>query len=95
VRSVADRDYANKTELMQLFRGATVELDPDPAKLDEGARFPLRRPETLENPSTQPGLRDVRVAPIDIRTRPVDSDDYRRPFLGGQGRGTCLRDVAR
>jgi hypothetical protein len=78
-------DYAGEMELMRVFWDAAVELDPDAAKLDEGARFPLCRPEALEDLHRQAGLRDVQVAPIDIETGFVDFDDYWRPFLGGQG----------
>ena len=40
-------DYADKMELMRFFWDAAVELDPDAAKMDEGTRFPLCRPEPL------------------------------------------------
>lgn len=78
-------DYAGKMELMRLFWDAAVELDPDAATLDEGARFPLCRPEALRHLYTQAGLQDVQVTSIDTRTDFVDFDDYWRPFLGGQG----------
>ena len=78
-------DYAGTMELMRLFWDAAVELDPNAAKLDEGARFPLCRPEPLGHLYTHAGLTDIQVAPIDIQTDFVDFDDYWRPFLGGQG----------
>lgn len=78
-------DYAGKMELMRYFWDAAVELDPGAAKLDEGPRFPLCRPEALETLFSGAGLRDVEVKPIDIPTRFAGFDDYWRPFLGGQG----------
>jgi len=78
-------DYAGKMELMRLFWDAAAELDPAAAKLDEGTRFPLCRPEALEQLFGAAGLAEVAVQPIDIATRLADFDDYWQPFLGGQG----------
>ena len=78
-------DYAGKMELMRFFWDAAVELDPNATKLDEGARFPLCRPEALEKLFTSAGLEEVEVKPIDIPTPFANFDDYWQPFLGGQG----------
>jgi SAM-dependent methyltransferase len=78
-------DYAGKMELMRVFWDAAVELDPDAAKLDEGVRFPLCRPEALTKLLASAGLEEVEVTPIDIPTSFADFDDYWQPFLGGQG----------
>ena len=78
-------DYAGKMELMRFFWDAAVELDPDAAKLDEGVRFPLCRPDALETLFSGAGLGGVEVKPIDVPTPFADFDDYWRPFLGGQG----------
>jgi SAM-dependent methyltransferase len=78
-------DYAGKMELMRFFWDAAVELDPGAAKLDEGVRFPLCRPEALEMLFAGAGLAEVEVKPIDIPTRFENFDDYWQPFLGGQG----------
>lgn len=78
-------DYAGKMELMRFFWDAAAELDPDAAKLDEGARFPLCRPEALEELFASTGLEEVEVKPIDIPTPFANFDDYWQPFLGGQG----------
>jgi SAM-dependent methyltransferase len=78
-------DYAGKMELMRFFWDAAVELDPNTAKLDEGIRFPLCRPEALEKLFIDAGLEEVEVKPIDIPTPFVDFDEYWQPFLGGQG----------
>jgi len=78
-------DYAGKMELMRFFWDAAVELDPNAAKLDEGVRFPLCRPEALEELFTSTGQEKVEVKPIDIPTPFANFDDYWQPFLGGQG----------
>jgi len=78
-------DYAEGMEMMRYFWTAAAELDPAGAELDEGARFPLCRPEPLRQLWTDAGLVDVAVEPIDVPTRFADFDDYWRPFLGGQG----------
>lgn len=78
-------DYAGRMELMRIFWDAAVELDPVAARLDEGVRFPLCRPEALERLFTGAGLEDVEVKAIDITTQHPDFDDYWQPFLGGQG----------
>jgi SAM-dependent methyltransferase len=78
-------DYAGKMELMRYFWDAAVELDPQAAKLDEGVRFPLCRPEPLEKLFAGGGLQGVEVRAIDVPTVFANFDDYWRPFLGGQG----------
>lgn len=78
-------DYAGKMELMRLFWDAAVALDPAAAKMDEGIRFPLCRPESLTELFTNVGMLDTKVTAIDIATNFADFDDYWRPFLGGQG----------
>jgi SAM-dependent methyltransferase len=78
-------DYAGKMELMRFFWDAAAELDPGAARLDEGARFPLCRPDALESLFSGAGLKRAEVKSIDIATQFSDFDDYWRPFLGGQG----------
>lgn len=78
-------DYAGKMELMRYFWDAAVELDPGAATIDEGVRFPLCRPETLESLFASAGLEDIEVRAIDIPTLFTNFDDYWQPFLGGQG----------
>lgn len=78
-------DYAGKMELMRYFWDAAVELDPKAAKLDEGPRFPLCRPDALEKLFAESGLKGVAVRSIDVPTRFASFDDYWQPFLGGQG----------
>lgn len=78
-------DYAGKMELMRYFWNVAIELDPHAAKIDEGIRFPLCNPETLEELFTGAGLTSVEAKPIDVPTRFTNFDDYWQPFLGGQG----------
>jgi SAM-dependent methyltransferase len=78
-------DYAGRMELMRFFWDAALALDPDAVKLDEGVRFPLCRPEALEQLFAGAGLKNVEVNSIDIPTPFRDFDDYWQPFLGGQG----------
>ena len=78
-------DYSGKMEMMRHFWDAAVEIDPAAAKADEGARFPLCRPDALAELFAGAGLRGVEVTSIDITTAFASFDDYWRPFLGGQG----------
>jgi len=78
-------DYAGKMELMRYFWDAAVELNADAAKMDEGLRFPLCRPEPLSRLFESAGLRQVEVTALDIPTPFSSFDDYWQPFLGGQG----------
>lgn len=78
-------DYAGKMEFMRFFWDAAVEFDPEAVKLDEGVRFPMCRPEALEELFAGAGLQEVKVKPIDIATPFANFDDYWQPFLGGQG----------
>jgi len=78
-------DYAGKMEMLRAFWDAAVELNPDAASMDEGARFPLCRPEALTELFTRAGLQEVAVMAIDVPTHFATFDDYWRPFLGGQG----------
>jgi len=78
-------DYAGKMELMRVFWDAAVELYPSAAKLDEGVRFPLCRPQALGELFASVGLEEIDVGPIDVPTPFANFDDYWQPFLGGQG----------
>ena len=76
-------DYAGGMELIRYFWDAAAALDPTSAELDEGARFPLCRPERLEALWQEGGFGDVDVRAIDVPTVFADFDDYWTPFLGG------------
>jgi SAM-dependent methyltransferase len=76
-------DYLEGMQLMRYFWDAALELDPSAG--DEGRRFPLCRPQALQEAFTRAGLASVEVAPIVIDTPFANFDDYWSPFLGGQG----------
>jgi SAM-dependent methyltransferase len=78
-------DYGEGMGMLRHFWDAAAALDAAAAELDEGRRFPLCRPERLEQVWTDAGLADVTVDGIEIPTRFEDFDDYWTPFLGGQG----------
>ncbi|MDP4500400.1 class I SAM-dependent methyltransferase [Nonomuraea turcica] len=78
-------DYAEGMAMLRYFWDAATVLDPAAATLDEGARFPLCRPERLGELWTGTGLSSVAVEPIEVPTVFADFDDYWMPFLGGQG----------
>jgi SAM-dependent methyltransferase len=78
-------DYAEGMQLIRSFWDAAIELDPAARALDEGSRFPICRPEALEELFRSAGLRQVETASIVVPTPFEDFDDYWTPFLGGQG----------
>jgi SAM-dependent methyltransferase len=78
-------DYAGRMELIRRFWDAAAAVDPAAARLDEGRRFDLCRPDPLARLFQDAGLARVDVRPIEVPTRFRDFDDYWRPFLGGQG----------
>ena len=78
-------DYAEGMAMMRWFWEAAASLDPAAAELNEGARFPLCRPDGLRAAWTDAGLTAVEVRPIEVLTVFADFDDYWTPFLGGQG----------
>jgi ubiquinone/menaquinone biosynthesis C-methylase UbiE len=77
-------DYAGKMEMMRYFWDAAVALNPQAVEFDEGPRFPLCKPDALEELFRSAGFKDVEVRAIDAPTHFHDFDDYWSPFLGGQ-----------
>lgn len=78
-------DYADKMQLMRYFWDAAIALDPAVADLDESPRFPICKPDALQQLFENMGLKQVETRAIDIETHFKDFDDYWSPFLGGQG----------
>lgn len=78
-------DYAGRMELMRHFWDEAVKSDPAAAELDEGVRFKICQPESLEQLWREAGFIDVASRAIDVPTVFRDFDDYWTPFLGGQG----------
>jgi SAM-dependent methyltransferase len=78
-------DYAGEMQLMRHFWDAAITLDPAARRLDEGVRFPICKPEPLQQLFVAAGLAEVEVRAIDVPTHFRNFDDYWSPFLGGQG----------
>jgi SAM-dependent methyltransferase len=78
-------DYAEGMAITRYFWDAATYLDPAANELDEGRRFPLCRPEPLQELWAGAGLGAVEVRALVVPTVFADFDDYWRPFLGGQG----------
>ena len=78
-------DYAGEMQMMRVLWDGAVALDPAAAELDEGRRFPVCHPGTLEDLFVSIGLQAVTVRAIDVPTVFKDFDDYWQPFLSGQG----------
>jgi SAM-dependent methyltransferase len=78
-------DYAEGMELIRRFWDAAVALDPDAAELDEGERFPLCRPDPLQQLFAGAGAAEVEMRAIDVPTVFRNFEDLWSPFRGGQG----------
>jgi len=78
--------------MIRHFWDVALELNRGDAKLDQAERFPLCRPDPLEQLFRRAGLRSVMVRAIDVRTVFRDFEDYWTPFLGQQG--TAPTDLA-
>lgn len=78
-------DYGGGMEFLRRFWDAAASIDPAARGLDEGARFPVCRPDALTALFREGGLREVRCDRIEIQTEFADFEDYWRPLLGGTG----------
>jgi hypothetical protein len=78
-------DYAGKMESLRYFWDAATAMDLTARKLDEGARFPLCRPDALVALFQRGALEDVRCEALEIATQFASFDDYWQPMLGGTG----------
>lgn len=78
-------DYAEKMEIIRFFWDAAAAQDPAAARLDEGVRFPICRPDALKDLITRAGLQETAVTALDVPARFASFEDYWQPFLGGQG----------
>jgi len=78
-------DYSGEMQFLRRFWDAAFLIDESSAKLDEGKKFTIARPERLERAFGEAGFSEVTTWPIDIPTRFRDFDDYWLPFLGGTG----------
>ncbi len=78
-------DYAEGMRLIKYFWEAAAALDPAAAALDQGTRFQICRPDSLERLFEDAGLEEVESRPIEVPTVFADFEDLWSPFLGGQG----------
>jgi len=83
-------DYAEGMEFLRYFWDAAAAIDPKAAELDEGRRFPMCNPDSLESLLRAAGADSVRVGPVNVPTVFTSFDDYWRPFLGGTGPAPSL-----
>ena len=78
-------DYSGDMEVMRQFWDAAISVTPEDAKLDQGKRFPICRPEPLKELFHAVGLSKVAAQSIDIPAQFADFQDYWSPFLGKIG----------
>lgn len=76
-------DYADRMQMLRYFWDSAGALNPA-LDVDEGARFPICKPEPLRALFEEAGLTDVETRSIDVSTVFRDFDDYWTPFLSGQ-----------
>ncbi len=88
-------DYGDRMDFLRYFWQAAVDLDPGAAALDEGAVFPICRPDRLAAVFAAAGLQAVSVRAIDVPTVFADFNDFWEPFLGGRGpAGAYVRSLS-
>ncbi len=78
-------DYSEGMQVIRLFWDAAIALYPGATALDESNRFPLCRPEALEQLFRSAGAAQVRITSITIPMHFKNFEDLWSPFLGGQG----------
>jgi SAM-dependent methyltransferase len=78
-------DYAGRMEFLRCFWDSVRAVDPSAVELDEGRRFPICRPDTLESLFREAGLADVVSDSIEIPTRFSTFAEFWKPFMGGTG----------
>lgn len=87
-------DYADGMAVLRVFWDAATAADPGHAGHDEGARFPICRPDALRAAWTAAGLAEVSTAALEVGRRFASFDELWRPFVGGQGAaGGYLRQL--
>jgi SAM-dependent methyltransferase len=78
-------DYAGRMQMLRYFWNAASALDQAARDLDEGWRFSICNPNSLNYLFQHANLSQVEVRPIDIWAEFKSFDDFWSPFLGGQG----------
>ena len=70
---------------MRYFWDAAVSVSAAAQTLDEGVRFPICRPQALQELFTSELFNTPEVQGIEISTPFASFEEYWQPFLGGQG----------
>jgi SAM-dependent methyltransferase len=78
-------DYAGRMQMLRHFWNAAAALDLAARDLDEGWRFSICNPNSLNYLFGHAGLSQVEIRPIDVWAAFKNFEDYWSPFLGGQG----------
>ena len=78
-------DYGGRMEYLRRFWDAAASLDPAARELDEGVRFPVRRPGGAHGAVSRGRSPRVSCEPIEIPTEFSGFEDLWRPLLGGTG----------
>jgi len=83
-------DYAEGMEFLRHFWDAATVIEPKAAEADEGRRFPICSPASLESLFRSAGAVRVRGGSVCVPTPFSSFEDYWRPFLGGAGPAPSL-----
>ncbi|MEJ2372057.1 MAG: methyltransferase domain-containing protein [Gemmatimonadales bacterium] len=83
-------DYADGMEFLRHFWDAVAAIEPEAGEMDEGRRFPICDPDSLESLLRSAGAERVRVASLAVPTLFSSFEDYWHPFLGGAGPAPSL-----
>jgi SAM-dependent methyltransferase len=83
-------DYAEGMEFLRLFWDVAAAIEPEAAEMDEGRRFSICNPGSMEFLFRSAGAESVRVTSLTVPTRFPSFDAYWRPFLGGTGPAPSL-----
>jgi len=78
-------DYAGEMQMMRHFWNAATALDSNARSLDEGALFPICRPERLQTLFKDRGIQRPECVTLDVPMAFTDFNDFWSPFLGGEG----------
>ncbi|HEV2855181.1 MAG TPA: class I SAM-dependent methyltransferase [Thermoanaerobaculia bacterium] len=78
-------DYSEGMEFLRFFWDAAIALDPNAARLHEGSRFPICRPDALRHALGAADLEAVTVDPITIPTVFTGFEEYWGSFLNSPG----------
>jgi len=77
-------------EFLRHFWDAATVIEPKAAEVEEGRRFPICNPASLESLFRSAGAVRVRGGSLSVPTRFSNFADYWRPFLGGAGPAPSL-----